>query len=1317
VADNSAPVLPPGIHPTSARKTAAVWWPTAVASTVISVLWLRGDTTSYESETLLRVADAVFSAGVAVVIAMLAGRSYLDGGEPALLALTVAMLVSGLSSTAGMLGSIGNDNITLHNLGMLASAAFHVAGGWISRSQNISKMAVTPRTGREGRLTIGVAAGLSLVGLFWFATERNRLPVFFVDGQGGAPIRTWILSAAITLFVMTSALHQATCLRTGSRLLRWYAPGLALLAIGLVGVLLQSTHGSLLSWASRFTQYAGNVYLLIGTLAAVRHSPGWRLHFDDHRQRLAEAQNRASRLAEMLENSSQPFASGYPDGRLGLFNQAFASLTGYTSEELRSRTWAADLTPEKWRPVETAILRRLHETGEPQTYQKEYRRKDGALIPVEIKVHLVRDAAEPEHYYAFVTDISDRIRATEAIQQSERRIREALDSLTDGMISFDSDCRMTFFNAEAERICELPREEAIGKKWQDVFAGVSGTRLEEQILTCMRERKPVEFENYYEPWDRWYAVKAYPTPDGGCAHFFRDITDQKRAEETIAQNQKILFELVERCPFGIYIVDSSFRITSMNSRSQERAFRNVRPVIGRPFEETMNILWPPAVAAEIVARFRRTLETGEPYYSSDFIRPRADIDETEGYEWELHRIRLPDGEFGVVCYYYDSTQLRRTETELARTAEVLAQERERLAIALRTGQMGVYEWTPSRNEVWWSPETFAVFGQDPATFQPTVEAFQELVHPDDRADLWKKTQEAVERRELFIHEYRIRRPDGATRWVFNQSRVAVSESGEIERITGVAVDITDRKFAQQALVESERRYRVLADAMPQIVYITRADGQKEYLNEQWRTYTGRTVAGPDVMKELVHADDLPALFQLWERARTAGHIFTCEFRLRNQCGEYRWFLTRAVPLHDSQGQIVRWFGTSTDIHDRKLVALENARLVEELKESDRRKDEFLSILAHELRNPLAPLRTGLELLTLSQDDPEVSSQARAIMQRQLEHMVRLIDDLLDLTRISRGKITLQRQVLSMADVLQSALETSQPLIDERNQQLKLDLTPEELLVNGDSTRLSQILSNLLNNAAKYTEQGGRIRLSLRRHGDQAEVTVEDNGVGIPLSMQAHVFDMFTQVDRTIEKSQGGLGIGLWIVKQLTELHGGDIHVQSAGPGQGSCFTLRLPLAGDTDQPRISNGTAPGTRTTDAWTILVVDDNRDAANSLSQLLQKRGHQVSVAYDGEEAIRVAETCRPDAILMDLGMPRISGYDACRQIRSRLSGRPVVIIACTGWGQPADRQRSTSAGFDLHLVKPLNVDLLEQSIRTIHAPSPLAISDGSANRDGVP
>ena len=382
---------------------------------------------------------------------------------------------------------------------------------------------------------------------------------------------------------------------------------------------------------------------------------------------------------------------------------------------------------------------------------------------------------------------------------------------------------------------------------------------------------------------------------------------------------------------------------------------------------------------------------------------------------------------------------------------------------------------------------------------------------------------------------------------------------------------------------------------------------------------------------------------------------------------------------------------ANELAQRAAIAVENSLLYQDLKEADRRKDEFLAILAHELRNPLAPMRNAIQILNQGGDDQSVVKYSRDVIDRQIQQMTRLIDDLLDVSRISRNKLELRKESVTLQAVIESAIEASQPMIAESGHQLTLSIPEQPIRLNGDPTRLAQVFLNLLNNAAKYTERGGEIELTAAKDGAQVVVSVADNGIGIPADKVPSLFQMFAQVQDSIARSQGGLGIGLSLVKRLIEMHGGTIEASSEGLGKGSRFTVRLPcdLVAKTVNGQ-GSGASSGSLTT-RLRILVVDDNYDAAITLTMLLKSMGNEVRTVHDGEAAVLMAREFLPEVILLDIGLPKMNGYEVARAIRGEVWSQDVVLIAVTGWGQEDDKARAAAAGFDRHLVKPVDPQTL--------------------------
>jgi PAS domain S-box-containing protein len=524
------------------------------------------------------------------------------------------------------------------------------------------------------------------------------------------------------------------------------------------------------------------------------------------------------------------------------------------------------------------------------------------------------------------------------------------------------------------------------------------------------------------------------------------------------------------------------------------------------------------------------------------------------------------------------------------------------------------------------------------------------------------------------------------KYMLLNARRICGKNNQTEFILLAIEDTTERRLAEEARREIESRYTSLVQNIKDhSIFMMDLDGKITTWNaeaERIIGYTEAEILGRN-FAVIFTPEDLQAGMSEQELrlAREDGRAEDERWHVRKN-GSRFWALGIVTPMHDAAGKLSGFSKILRDMTDRK-------RAEEALQEADRHKDVFLATLAHELRNPMAPLRNGLQLLRLT-NEPEAREQARAMMERQLGLMVRLVDDLLDISRISRNKLELRKARIDLWAVVQSAVETARPQIEANGHTLTVTLPPSPVYLDADLTRLAQVFWNLLNNSAKYMEPGGRITLTAKLQRSEAVVTVEDTGIGIPAEALPHLFEMFTQVDRNLDRAQGGLGIGLALVKGLTESHGGTVEAFSAGVGQGSSFTVRLPVSSgvplwEKQSPTDGAGFAPSRR------ILVVDDNRDGASSLAMLLTVMGHDTRIAHDGLEGVELAEVFRPDLIVLDIGLPKLNGLDACRRIRQQPWAKNVVIAAATGWGQDEDRRRSEEAGFDHHLVKPVDAAVL--------------------------
>jgi len=512
---------------------------------------------------------------------------------------------------------------------------------------------------------------------------------------------------------------------------------------------------------------------------------------------------------------------------------------------------------------------------------------------------------------------------------------------------------------------------------------------------------------------------------------------------------------------------------------------------------------------------------------------------------------------------------------------------------------------------------------------------------------------------------------------------------------------------QRELREAEDRMRSVVDHVLDGIVTIDERARIESFNpaaEQLFGYTRDEVVGQNVkvlMPEPYHSEQDHDVLQYLRtgRARLMGN--GREVTGRRKDGSIFPMELAVSEFHVSER---RYFtGIVRDITERKRLERELRKRIEALDEADRQKDEFLAMLAHELRNPLAPMRNALHLLKMPDADPPAVQHARAIMDRQLNHLVRLVDDLLDVSRIVRGKVELRRELVDLRSVVQRAVETAQPALDARGHRLQADVPDEPVWVHADVVRLAQAIANLLTNAAKYTGPAGRVSLLAGVQDNQAVVTVRDTGVGIPPDMLPRVFDLFVQGDRSLERSQGGLGIGLTLVERLVELHEGRVSAYSAGPGQGSEFTVRLPLAPAPLRPETARRREEAEVATRdrPRRVLVVDDNLDACESIALILGLGGYDAKCVHDGPSVLPAALDWRPDAIVLDIGLPGMSGYEVARQLRAHEELRGVMLLAMTGYGQQADRQRAQEAGFDRHVTKPVDPQQLQDMLAEGLAP----------------
>lgn len=572
--------------------------------------------------------------------------------------------------------------------------------------------------------------------------------------------------------------------------------------------------------------------------------------------------------------------------------------------------------------------------------------------------------------------------------------------------------------------------------------------------------------------------------------------------------------------------------------------------------------------------------------------------------------------------------------------------------------------------------------------------WKNVLHPDHLPGVIEKWQSSLATGQPFEATYGLRAGDGEFQTFFTRAAPLRDASGNILQWFGTATDVTPLEAAEHALRESQERLKEGMRAARMVVWDWNHVSQKVKFSDNAQAVLGGSWDNAQAVWDRIDPDDLARLHEARNQAIAGAGEYQQLVRFkRPDTGELIWLEVRGKLDADADGNIRSIRGVFLDVTERK-------RAEEELREADRRKDEFLAMLAHELRNPLAPISAAAQLLKLVQHNDEQVCSTSDIINRQVGHMTSLIDDLLDVSRVTRGLVSLENDILDLKRIISDSIEQVQPLIDSREHQLVVDLPATSAFVKGDHKRLVQVLANLLNNAAKYTPQGGKLQLSLQVAGDEASVAVSDNGIGITPKMLPRVFELFSQAERTSDRSQGGLGLGLALVKSLVELHGGTVGAISKGSGTGSTFTVRLPLASEaTGEKTLAEAAMPMPATGMPLKLLVVDDNRDAAQMLALFLQTAGHHVTVEYDPHAAIERARAEQPQACLLDIGLPGMDGNQLARILRTMPETAGTVLIAVTGYGQEYDRSSALAAGFDHYLVKPVDTAKLASMLSEIN------------------
>ncbi|MCA9070056.1 MAG: PAS domain S-box protein, partial [Planctomycetaceae bacterium] len=1093
------------------------------------------------------------------------------------------------------------------------------------------------------------------------------------------------------------------------------------------------------------------------------------------------------------------------------------------------------------------------------------RAKDGAIREVLLCSQVVVHDGKIHRGCYVAIDLTQQRKSENALEESEQRFRTLAD--TAPVLIWMSDLRKDaiYFNRSWQDFTGEPNEKLRGTGWlkcvhpddRQLFLTIQDESF------CKQTSFTTEFRlRRADGTFRYVLNSGSPRikPDGTFQGFIGscvDITDRKQSEEVRSQLAAIVDSsedaIISKTLTGVILSWNAGAEKIFGYSAEEAVGQSITLIIPKELHDEENLCLEKIRQGERIEHFEtvRVSKNGQRIDISLMISP----------------VRDARGEIvAASAVSRDITAARRAEQEIR-----ISEERFR-ELANNIDQ---FAWTcdETGNITWYNQRWYDYTG---TTFEEMKGwGWMAVHHPGHVDRVVKRIRRAFETGEPWEDTFPLKGKNGEYRWFLSRAQPIQNNDGQVVRWFGTNTDITKELQAEEALRESEERFRTMANITPAILWTTKPDGTVTWLSDRWYEYTAMT-RDDDLQRwyQVLHPDEVEQSLSIWNESLRNGTPYEIEYRYRRHDGEYRWFLARANPVRDADGRIVSWCGSSTEIQNQKqmeqaqrflaeaskslsalvdykstlqvvaqlsvpsfadwcavdvldekgqprqlavahvdpakvplveeladrfrqsteapfgllkaihagesdmsnlipddllsrpstddrnreliqtlspcsyirvplqiqdrclgiltfvtsesgrrynrldlevaedlanrvTIAIENARLYHEIQEGHRRKDEFLAMLAHELRNPLAPIRSGLDILAMKEGgDREIVR----VMQDQVEHVVRLVDDLLDVSRIMRNRIELRKEPVLLGKLVQRSVEAARQQIDSLNQELVITQPDEPIWLEADPVRIIQVIENLLNNASKYTGERGRIELAVGKNSEEVTIRLTDTGIGIEPDLLPNVFDLFTQAQGSLDRAQGGLGIGLTLVHRLVTMHDGTVEASSAGPNLGSTFTVKLPImkrGSQNAEEVVTNSTITQNRT-----ILVVDDNVGAASMLSKLLGMLGnHRVKTAHDGVSALEAILESHPQIVLLDIGLPGMNGYEVAKAVRTRSEFDDVLLIALTGYGQKEDRLRSKKAGFDEHYVKPPSLEQMKEILqhpklaREIQSPKPSA------------
>jgi PAS domain S-box-containing protein len=876
---------------------------------------------------------------------------------------------------------------------------------------------------------------------------------------------------------------------------------------------------------------------------------------------------------------------------------------------------------------------------------------------------------------------------------SEERLRLAVEAAALGTWDFDLATGVINQSPRLLEVLGLPPGSAVShvETWKDLVHPDDLEHIRGQFLAAAAGGRQFEAETRVVRPDgqvRWVVVRGSVLRDANgrpqrAIGVLTDATERRQAEQALRESEARYRDLFENANDIIYTLDLAGRITSVNRRAELTFGYSREECLGRDASEMVPAEHHPRMREAM----RRKLEgdTAPTVYemeivSKDGTRVPVEINS---------RLILEGGKpVGIQGIARDISERKRTFQALRESERRFHQ----LADNLPAGFIYQIVQQPDGQRFF----SYVSGGVEAVCGVPLAEALSDplamygLIVPEDQALVLTREEEAYRHGGPFDCQFRLRTRGGELRWLHCRSAPrALDDGGAVW--DGIAVDITARKLAEEALRESEERLRLALEAGEIGAWDWDVLANRVTWSERIYAFhglrPGEFAGRVEDSSRWVHPEDAGRVDEAIRVSLQRGEPYGLEFRVVRPSGEVRWLAANGRVYFDNAGNPVRMLGAAQDVTERRAAE-------EALKEADRRKDEFLAMLAHELRNPLAPIRNSVQVLKLVGVGDGTVATARDMIERQVTHMARLVDDLLDVSRITRGKILLRKQPLDLVPLVRAAAEDHRCMLSDTGLALTVELPPGPVWVDGDPTRLSQVVGNLLHNANKFTDAGGAVLVHLETvemDAPTARLLVKDTGIGMDEGMLTRLFLPFSQADRSLARSRGGLGLGLALVKGLVELHGGCVEARSAGAGKGSEIEIRLPLCVTHGERLASNGDYVSGR---PQRVLLIEDNRDAAESLRLLLTLSGHEVAVAYTGQAGLERARKFRPDLVLCDIGLPGgLDGYAVVRALRADPELFGVTAVALSGYGQEEDLRKARQAGFDHHLTKPAAPEELQR------------------------